>query len=315
MFNAKVICDSISPAGVRLTTIEGTFPRFILAEVNTHRMLGRLREGLFDSDADLSRSSASSRAIPVEKRIKMIEEDPFVPEVFGKNQKGMQSTEELEGENAEGARLDWHEGKAQAILIARRLAKRDVHKQYANRVLEPYCWHTAVITATEWGNVDALRAHPDAQPEFQKFWRMVIAAREASRPRQLGIGEWHLPYVHGVDEDVLRDEEGFTSTDLAEISCARSGRVSHLTQDGKRDPWEDIKLYDRFLSAFHMSPLEHAATPYDRNDYEHRRVAMCRLEEDNPSAKNIWIGNYRGWVQKRKLVVGEHDFSLRSPRS
>jgi hypothetical protein len=62
-YSAKVILDSVSPAGVRLTTAEVTFPRIVLAEFNTHRML--------------SRNSASSRAIPVEKRIAMVEADPF----------------------------------------------------------------------------------------------------------------------------------------------------------------------------------------------------------------------------------------------
>ena len=49
--SAKVIADSVSPKGIRLVTIECQFPRFILAQVNTHRVF--------------SRNSASSRAIPI----------------------------------------------------------------------------------------------------------------------------------------------------------------------------------------------------------------------------------------------------------
>lgn len=104
-YEAKVLADSVSPAGVRLTTLEVTFPRFILAEVNTHRML--------------SRSSASSRAIPIEKRIKAVEEDPFVPEAFGRNRKGMQATEVLEGGEADDAH--YRLGKVELIDLIERL--------------------------------------------------------------------------------------------------------------------------------------------------------------------------------------------------
>ena len=38
-YKAKVVADSVSPAGVRLTTLEVTMPRIVLAEFNTHRML------------------------------------------------------------------------------------------------------------------------------------------------------------------------------------------------------------------------------------------------------------------------------------
>jgi hypothetical protein len=56
--STKILADSISPDGVRLTTLEVVMPRIVLAEFNTHRML--------------SRNSASSRAIPIEKMIRMV---------------------------------------------------------------------------------------------------------------------------------------------------------------------------------------------------------------------------------------------------
>ncbi len=96
-FSAQVIADSMSVEGVRLTTIEVTFPRIVLAEFNTHRVFAR--------------NSASSRAIPVEKRIAMVESDPYIPEEFGSNQKGTQSGAPLEGDLAEKARCVWIESK------------------------------------------------------------------------------------------------------------------------------------------------------------------------------------------------------------
>jgi hypothetical protein len=85
-YAAKVLADSITSDGARLTTLEVTFPRIVLAEFNTHRML--------------SRNSASSRAIPVLKRIKSVVDDPFVPESFGKNQAGMQAETSVDSEAA-----------------------------------------------------------------------------------------------------------------------------------------------------------------------------------------------------------------------
>lgn len=39
--SAKIVADSISPQGDRLISVLCTFPRIILAEVNTHRMLSK----------------------------------------------------------------------------------------------------------------------------------------------------------------------------------------------------------------------------------------------------------------------------------
>jgi thymidylate synthase ThyX len=69
-----------------------------------------------------------------------------------------------------------------------------VHKQLANRLLEPFSWHTVVVTATDWDNFFHLRCHPDAQPEFQKIAGMMRDVMEAST-HNLYYGEWHLPYI------------------------------------------------------------------------------------------------------------------------
>src|ERR1044072_9346325 len=92
-YSVRVLKDSISPVGARLTTMEVTLPRLVLAEFNTHRVF--------------SRNSASSRAIPVEKMLKKIQEDPFIPVYWGKNQKGMQANEELTIEEQLLAQKEW----------------------------------------------------------------------------------------------------------------------------------------------------------------------------------------------------------------
>ena len=66
----------------RLITIQADFARIILAEVNTHRLL--------------SRNSASSRAIPIEKMIEQVLTNTFIPFRFPKTHKGMQADEWVE---------------------------------------------------------------------------------------------------------------------------------------------------------------------------------------------------------------------------
>ncbi|HMI94653.1 MAG TPA: FAD-dependent thymidylate synthase, partial [Polyangiales bacterium] len=154
-----------------------TFPRIVLAEVNTHRAL--------------SRNSASSRAIPVERMLRRVEDDPFIPIHWGKNQKGMQADEFLDATDQIAAEEEWLRARDAAVESVRELLALGLHKQIANRLLEPWLWHTAIISATDWSNFFALRCHKDAQPEIQQAALMMRAARNASTPVRKYLGEWH----------------------------------------------------------------------------------------------------------------------------
>jgi hypothetical protein len=240
--NAKVIADSISEWGSRLITVEATFHRFVLAEFNTHRVM--------------SRNSASSRAIPVEKQIKRVLEDPAVPLRFGTNQPGMQSGPPLSGAELDEAREIWLCARDRAIESAQLLLDQGVHKEVTNRLLEPFMWHTAIITATEWGNFFSQRISPLAQPEICAVATAIKEAIDASVPTRIGQHEWHLPYIQP-------DEVGLDVELLKKLSAARCARVSYLTHDGTRDHDKDLELFDRLVGANppHASPLEHVATP------------------------------------------------------
>lgn len=145
--NAQIVADSIGPYGDRITTYLLTFPRFILAELNTHRMF--------------SRNSASSRAIPFEKMLKTVEEDPFIPIAWQFDHKGMQGNEYVTEESDYGgikARNEsWLQARDFAIQQAKDLSSMDTTKQICNRLLEPFMWHTALISATEFSNFFKLR--------------------------------------------------------------------------------------------------------------------------------------------------------------
>lgn len=298
-YSAKILADSISPAGVRLTTMEVTFPRIVLAEFNTHRMF--------------SRNSASSRAIPVEKMLARVMDDPFLPVWWGKNQSGMQANDELSDEiqhsddghssapsDRETARKHWLWARDFAVERVRSLQVIGLHKQIANRLLEPFLWHTVIVTATEWENFFALRCHKDAQPEIRVIAAMMRGLYAEGKTREVGYDDWHLPLVEGVDKEELiadvvdrpdqpRDE---VNNVLAQVSSGRCARVSYLTHDGKRDWRADVTLAERLRASGHMSPFEHAARPMRAGD---------------PS--KVFEGNFRGWVQYRKLLPHEAIYS------
>lgn len=261
MIRAKIILDSVSPVGDRLTTFELTYPRFIHAEFNTHRML--------------SKNAASSRAIPIEKMIQKVEDDPAEIVWWGKNQSGMQALEELDEEQALRAKVVWEEAKSQMISYVEELQSIGLHKQISNRLLEPFMNITVICTGTEWTNFFGLRCDVNAQPEIQKLAYSMLNEYYNSTPQNLTLGEWHLPYL-------TEDENDLSLEVKKKLSVAKAARVSYLTQSGKRDYEKDLELYERLYSSGHFSPFEHVATP-------------------NPSIVG-YSGNFKGWIQFRKTL-------------
>lgn len=279
MYAAKVLADSVA-CGVRLVTMEVTFPRFILAEFNTHRML--------------SRNSASSRAIPVERRIQQVVESPFIPASFSENQKGMQADNIINGAAYDNAVLAWVQGADAAVRIARKLLAENVHKQHANRVLEPYCWHTVVVSATEWANFFALRCHPAAQPEMQITAKLMRDAFERSTPRQLAEGEWHLPYVDAEELAGITEFDIFQGqiVPLLHKSVARCAAVSFERQDVRKTAEQYAERHDSLKTSAHWSPFEHQAQ-----------------NREGDSWPPQFYGNFRfPWRQYRKTFEGEAVF-------
>ena len=142
---AKIIADSVNSFGDRLTSLILTYPRIIHSELMTHRMF--------------SRNSASSRAIPFEKMVKMVEEDPFIPIAWQKDHKGMQGSEYAQYPDTEDFKVIWLEARDNAIKSAQlaQIGKVKLTKQICNRLLEPFMWHTVLVTATEFDNFFELR--------------------------------------------------------------------------------------------------------------------------------------------------------------
>lgn len=276
---ATILADSISPSGQRITTFQLRYPRFIHSELMTHRVF--------------SRNASSSRAIPVVRMLEQVRNEPAMPCHWGKNQSGMQAKVELEPTLRDEAVEQWKLAADMAADIAEQMVGIGLHKQVANRILEPFQYISVVLTATEYGNWFELRDHEDAQPEIRE---LAIAMRECmdhSLPLLLQPGEWHLPYI--TDEE----RELYPTDLLLQVSAARCCRVSYLRHDGQApDVQKDLALCEQLVGArpLHASPFEHQATPDVQANWFTK--LMTGKQYRNPHQH----GNFSGWVQHRKLI-------------
>ena len=272
---AKVVAHSRAADAPDLITLQLRYPRFIHAEFMTHRVF--------------SRNASSSRAIPIERMIQDVIDDPAMPVAWGSNKPGMQAGADLGEAEVREAKQIWLLARNLAVDQARNMVGLNAHKQIVNRLLEPFGHISVVVTATEWDNFFDLRCHPDADPTMRALaeaMRDAIAASDA-----VSLNQWHLPYVSqkerweaGVFHSVPYDaDEQFSH--LAMISAARCARVSYLNHDGSSpDIEKDLTLAKRLLESKHMSPFEHQA-----------KVGADRL------CGHLW-GNFTGWDQHRKMI-------------
>ncbi len=266
MYNAEILLDSINASGSRLTTMRVTMPRFILAEFNTHRAF--------------SRNAASSRALPIAGRIQQVRTNPFIPDVWGKNQRGMQSSIQLEEQDAIQAEYAWIGAANAACDFAERLNRLGVHKQLANRLLEPFLWVTVIVSSTEWQNFFNLRDSDLAQPEMQLTAQSMRKALDASTPRKLVWYDWHVPLAEGLENLPLEQRLLAAAGRIARVSYETSGKTID----------EDITLGQSLLTNQHMSPFEHIAKVYEISG-----VGQARNYQTG------WY-QYRAWIEHRLKV-------------
>jgi hypothetical protein len=268
--SAKIVLDSINPTGQRLTTLQIRTPKWLLSEINTHRMI--------------SRNYNSSRAIP-SKAFRQL--STYTPPQFLSNKPGMQGGEELKGFDLALAKFGWEFGRATAKITHQLLSRSNLHKQYTNRVLESYSYCDGIISSTAWDNFFAQRCHRDAQPDFQDLACQIREELERSTPQKLDRGEWHTPFIDPFNRDERLEMREKRYNPLL-ISAARVARVSYgyLTgEDGRNifDLDKDFKRGSMLLDAEvkHLSPFE--------------MVAMAVGDD-------MGTGNFQGWHQLRKEI-------------
>lgn len=246
--SAKIVCHS-KHKDEELITMEIQLHRFILPEFNTHRVF--------------SRNFQSSRAVPVEKIIEQVKDNPALPVHWGKNQRGMVATEEVENYRDFGqGEYQWCGAACDAAKRAEVMVGQGYHKQIVNRLLEPFMWTKGVVTATRFGfeSFFKLRSHKDAQPEIKALSDKMMEALNGSTPKTLSVGEWHLPYVSTSLMEKLSIE------DCVKVATSCCAQVSYRTLDESVD--KARKIYNMLNlpedgvykeDPPHFSPTEHVA--------------------------------------------------------
>lgn len=291
---AKIIADSYSAInGKRITTFELQYPRFIHSELMTHRLF--------------SRNAMSSRAVPIEKMIEQVQNDPAKPIHWGKNQSGMQAKEQLEGFELDIVQALWENSANEVSHTAKQMSKQGAHKQIVNRILEPFQLMKTVLTATEFDNFFWLRRHEDAQPEIKELAERMWEALEDNFDKQvtmfLSPGDWHTPYygggywISGVSENSLEDALAISSSCCAQVSY-------RLLDDSIE---KARKVYQRLVESkpVHASPFEHQATPIE---FDGANTTNGFVWEEGVTSidrnGDFWSGNFKSWIQYRQLIDG-----------
>lgn len=276
--SAEIIADSLNPKGDRITTFVLEYPRFIHAEVLTHRVF--------------SRNAASSRAIPIKKMIESVIKNPAMPVFWGKNKKGMQAKEEVSPFKKQLSKFLWLRARDAAIIFVRLLNFIGVHKQISNRIIEPWFNIKVLLTGTDFENFFALRAHDDAQPEFQELAYKMLHEYNKSVPKQLNAGEWHIPFGDKIETERLMSELELSEGDdlltyKLQIATARCARVSYLNFEGKDNYKSDVSMCEKLFGSIpkHLSPTEHSAQAQNDSNY---------------------YGNFRGFKPYRKFIPNEN---------
>ena len=156
---AEIVAHSKrAETGEEVITYKLTFPRIILSELNTYKMI--------------EKNTSSSRAIPFEKMVEVVEKDPFLPIAWQLSHKGMQGTEYLtDPKHIEEKTNTWLAARDMAIDISRELVhdivrvtyddsegcnaisnieipNTSLSKNYGNRLLESFMWVTQLCTGT-----------------------------------------------------------------------------------------------------------------------------------------------------------------------
>lgn len=307
MITVKIIAHSVAPNGQHIVTFELEYPRFIHGEFMTHRLL--------------SRNAASSRAIPVKNIIDQVRNSPAMPIHWGENQPGMQANNALSSALEASAKYLWRKAANFAANIAEGLVKVGLHKQATNRILEPFQTMKTVMTATCLDNFFWLRNHEDAQPEIRELARLMWEALQASTPKELKPGQWHVPYFNGVwGRGIWIETDTESLQEALAISSSCCAQVSYRKLD---DTLEKAQMvYKRLVDSepVHASPFEHSATPIKAtivsedagffgkehnekaiNDFwyvESWESGITHVDREG----NFWSGNFIGWIQHRQLI-------------
>lgn len=346
MYKCEIIADSKSPQNHRLTTFKLTYPRIIHAEAKTHRVISGLHDELeilqdvsINSFREGSKNSASSRAIPFNKMVKMVEEDPFIPIAWQKTHKGMQGSEYLTGLDRDQCEFEWLSARDRALEQAQQLTMVGATKQLCNRLLEPFMWHTVLVSATEFENFFELRCPQyklvtekevfKSKKDFIKFYglesshsnksdlewlkinesqadihiqaiaELMWDAYNESIPLQLEAGEWHIPNL-GHEWD----NDKLLEITKGDLSKRTQARIKISTAHNARISYQTLgnnpKIDYEADIRLHDKLL---GPPYHASPFEHCAKAMSDEEYFN-----YFKGYMQSDVRKEKEYLSQFGY-------
>lgn len=321
--SARIIAHTKSAVtGIEMKTFEWEYPRIILAEVNTHKALGK--------------NTSSSRAIPVKTLLEQVRNNPSMPVRFGAANSGMQDNGvhtalvkhpfldvHLPAEEA------WRDAIAEASEWQEAFYNAGYAKQVCNRLTEAGQRIKQVVSGTDFENVWWLRDHDAADPTIAALIKCARQALEASTPTVLQPGEWHVPYYNdGVwkfHQTVCMTPGGRVAVDkfghslehalIISASCCAQASYRKLddTIEKARSVYARLNLHgEEPDDPVHASPLEHQGTPIQKYTVDYTGMTQTvnglyseTWEEGITHMRRDGVlcsGNLRGYIQHRQLV-------------
>lgn len=314
MYKVEILADSISNCNEkRLTSFLVTYPRVILPEVNTHKII--------------SKNSESSRAVPPDKKAVQIISHPWNPIAYMKKNPGMQGGERLAEAEFQKVKKIVDEAVYAAVNAAIDLYSLDLSKQYANRFQETFGFVSTILTGTEWENFFTLRCSEYAQPEFDELAGLMLEAFVASTPRKLEDSEWHAPFTDQLCdreevERLMADHYWGTvkeymlpgcaigpdflfQTGRLLVSASRCGRLSYARHKGEFSLAADIEKGLEHLQNKHSSTMEHQGRAIWSAGFYVVDFEILQQQRLMWDGVHLWSANFCSWIQFRKLFKEE----------
>lgn len=172
-------------------------------------------------------------------------------------------------------------------------AMPSIHKQNANRLLEPFMWHEALVTSTYWKNFLDLRISDGAQPEIKALAVLVRAVLHEHTPTPSWI---HLPFG---DPDALPLDDWGKTSDALLAAASECARISYKDRSSMKNN-DNSALGRKLLEQKHMSPFEHIA-------FDAESDAMKSTNELTPLREAVEAHGTQSnlspsWIQYRRVV-------------
>lgn len=330
---AEIIAHSKrANTGEEIITYKLTFPRIILSEVNTYKML--------------EKNTSSSRAIPFEKMIEVVKNEPFVPIAFQWQHKGMQGTEYFtDAVKIAELQSQWLNARNRAVEEAIELHKMGATKQLTNRLLEPFMWVTQLITGTRESfehlfeqrcPIYELEVCPDsvvyatskkefikkfdcfkdkddlwwlqnnkgqAEIHFMDLAEKMYDALNESVPVVMNDGDWHIPF-----EDTIRNNfKDINAEDIIKMSVCLTAKVSYtkIGDENTISIEQSREMYERLKNSGHWSCFGHAAKCM--TDKEYIIWVKGKIEREDyivaiPQETHGYNKNLRGFISLRQYA-------------